>query len=300
MAGVRIAADNYKVYDERSEKPSKIKRAFKATLLNPNTANWIGDLGGSANAVNDLAKSKFKALARFGRAFMATQLLAIFNAPFDLYEVIISGYNLITEKGKQKRIDNALDLTAAGNDVIEDVLSITSGLNDLKPFASGLKWFTPLTIISTALSVITLPIEGRNLYYAIKHLKKLGHISPESVETYAKKHSYHLERQCGIDRDLIKAALKKNESWTPEGQNTITKHVNAMKGRIRAKIACISLSAVATIIGIISTVILLTAILPHFAMVVAGLTIAICLCGMTRRAIEYISEKQLERKLIRA
>lgn len=264
---------------------NKCREFVESIVFNSDTPTLLGNIGGEARMIHSLASEGIPKLKKFTRALSTTRFVSIINAPFNVYEVITGTANLIMDKGKEKRIDNGLDLISNIGQLGEDIGVVAEAINDLKPIAHIAYLTTPLTIISVAFSVVTYIIQGKSIYWCKKIIKKL---ETKPLDKVFKKHHYHIERQCEIDPKIIKKAIKVNNKEAV---------VKELKKRIHAKIACHALTIAITTIGIIASIIFLSMTASPLLIAGSALMATLFLLGIVKKGVDYFSNRRLHRSI---
>lgn len=254
-------------------------------VLNPDTPMIIGNVAGEARSIHAIASKIIPELKRFTRGLVATQFASILNMPFNVSEVITGTFKVITEKGKERRADNALELAMNIGQLGEDISGIASTVNDLRPLLSGFAWVTPLSIGAVALSAVNYAINARNIFWSRRLIKQLDQ---DPLRKIYKEHRYHLEKQCGVSPSLVRKALKCTNREAA---------VKEIKQRIKAKTACHALALVITTIGIVTTIIFLTMTASPLLLAGSALLALLFALGITKKCVDYFSERQLKNKI---
>lgn len=265
--------------------PERKCNFIDSILLNPDTPMVIGNIAGEVRSIHSIASSIVPELKKFTRSLVATQFVSILNAPFNISEVITGVFKVITEKGKQRRIDNGLELAMNIGQLGEDISGIAATINELRPLLSGFSWVAPLSVASVALSVVNYAINARNIFWSRKIIKQLDETPLKKV---FKEHRYHLEKQCGVNPQLVKKALK-------SGNEALA--VKEIKKRIKCKTACHALALVITTIGIVTTIIFLTMTASPLLLAGSALLAILFALGITKKCVDYFSERKLKNKI---
>lgn len=281
--------------NEPKKKPCLSKACwdeFNAVVIHPDTPSWFGAVGGLARAVASIARPFVKLTETVMRSLAATQFTCIFTLPFDFYQFLSDSRDLAIKKGRQARLDNAVGMLGDLSQVSDGVGTYISALSDVGAISSSvMRWVAPLTLASALASSIFFFISGRGLYYNVKLLRELKKVpcTQEALLEMVKKHSYHLERQCGVDTKLfIKtiSGLKLNEQ-------EIKKAYEALKRRIHRKEFTYALSILITTIGIIASILFFaaSALLP-VAIAASALLVALSPLAMSKMALEMYANRR--------
>lgn len=244
--------------EEASE--NKCTEVLKATVLNPDIPSVAGTLGSLTRDFRGIVKPFVPISNKVNQSIDATQFTTAFTMPHSVYNLIVGGTNLVLEKGKEAKLDNTLSIVGEVSALGGDVADFAQALVDLEavPQPPG-NWPAVLSLSSTLLSSVFIFINGRGLHFcrkALNDLKKAKE-NPKDTIDVLKKRTYHLGRQCGVNTELFfktlsKCTIKKDE---PLFQKTI----DALKTRVKQKIASNALSITISAVIIIAVVILFAA-----------------------------------------
>lgn len=275
----------------------KVFKKFKAVVLNPDTPLWLGNVGSIARSIEQIVSPFFKTAVKIQKLLAGTQFASVYNLPFNIYEVATGFVKLIREKGKEKKLDNGLELVSNIGQLSEDVGGITSAFKDLNIVTGAFAWLTPLAIFSTIASTVTYIMDGRAIYFCSKLLSKTKAKYADNPQALLKKHAYHLERQGGVDVALCKKVLNRVNAapaQNKENEKTILKAINK---RVKTRQACQALNIVITTISIIAAAIFLFTSAQALLITAAALVITLSVISMARRGLNLYSNYRFEKKL---
>jgi hypothetical protein len=247
---------------EEKKRENKCQQILDATLLNPDIPSWATSFGGEARAIKGMVKHHVPVPKGLAYALDATQMLTVFTTPHDLVSLVENSVNLVREKGKAARLDNALGMVADISSLGGNVSDFTQAFIDVESMPNPKSnWPSILNLSSSLLSSVFLIINGRGIHYCrkiLKEIKENKEAPREKVIADLKKRRYYLDKQCGVNNDLFFKTVAK----CLKGDKTVPffeKAVNALKTRIKQKLSSRSLSITATLTLIVASIILFAA-----------------------------------------
>lgn len=280
---------------------AKVKHALiktKNAVVKSEIHNWAGNVVTEAKITCDLVGERIstpKSVKAFARG---VQFVALLDAPFSLYELGKSIRDLFKAKNKKERIDHCLSIAATVSQLADDVISTASAIKDFSLVTSAFRWIPPLTIVSSVLSTANFAIEGRNIHYGRKMMKKLK--KPEVLADptkMLKKHSYRLKTYCGINPKLVSKAIEASKVNEARHKTTLVTCNREMAKRIKIKRFCQALNIVVAAITLIAGIILLASpVAPLVIAATALFAVGIALT-MTRRGVNLYSAHAFKKRM---
>jgi hypothetical protein len=314
MAGGVASAQNFYVstlYPEEEEKQTSCicncATHIKAFVINPDTASLVNSVCGIARCVHAVTSPFFQFLSKLALIAAATQFASALTMPFDLYQSLVDGANLIIEKGKHAKLDNALGLIGDLSQLTDGACTFASALSDLGACASVTLWAGPLSFACALVSSVFFFINGRALYYNAKLLKEVNLTAAtqnsKAVLNVVKKRSYFLNRQCGVDIELFTKTVSKipvKLGETAAAKEKLNKAYTALRRRIQFKAFSNSLAMVITAIGIIaSTLFFVSIFAPLLPITITASSLLAIVFGIViaKMAFDLYSNKRFEHQM---
>lgn len=280
---------------------SKIKHALlktKNAIVKSEVHNWAGNVCTEAKITCDLVSERMSTPKSVKSFAAGIQFVALADAPFSLYELGKSIRDLIKAKNRKERTDHCLSIAATISQLADDVISTVSAIKDFNLVTSAFKWIPGLTIVSSILSTANFGIEGRNIHYGRKMMKKLK--KPDVLanpSNMLKKHAYRLETYCGIDPKLVSKALDASKGNEARQKTTLTACNHEMAKRIKFKRFCQALNIVVAAISLIAGIILLASPLAPLVIAATALFATATAITMTRRAVNLYSAHSFKKRM---
>lgn len=280
---------------------ARIKSAFvktKDAVVNSEIHAWTGNIVAEAKITCDLVSEKIATPKTVKTLAAGTQFAAVLDVPFSLYELIKTIKSLVKSKTRNERLDHCLTIATTVSQLADDVISTVSALKDLNLVSSAFKWIPPLAIASGILSTANFAIEGRNIHYGRKMLKKLNKPKVLADPTeMLKKHSYRLKTYCGINPKLVQKALVASQINEVRYKTTLVACNEEMAKRIKIKRFCQALNIVVAAVSLIAAVILLASPLAPLVIAATVLFGVATALTMTRRAVNLYSEQSFKKQM---
>lgn len=272
-------------------------RFFHAVVLNPDTPQWLGNLGSIARSVEQLASPFFALSEKAHKILGGSQLFALYNAPFNLKEVMFGIKNMIQAKTLEERVDEGLEMVTNFGQLTEDIGGIAGGLQELKFISSSLAWLSPLAIFAAAASTINYYIDGKAIFHCSKLLKKMKVKYLNDPKALIAKHGYHLRKQGNVTIASCEEILGKIDRAGDNKEAVEKKLSKAIREKIRFRRISQALSIVVTTISLIATAIFLLTSAQAFLIAGAALVIALSVIAMARRGMNVYSNYKFEKRV---
>lgn len=296
----------------QSEKaPPSVIEKIKGTILHPDMPGWFSSLGGLARAVSNLVEPFFKWIEKLKKILAATQFTSALTMPFDLHQLCLDVDNLIFEKGKHARFDNALSAIGNASQLGDGIATFAGALVDLGGAPSTvMRWAAPMGLACAGVSSVFFAVYGRGLFYNVRLLREIDEAlqgPPKKILDLVERRAYHLEQQCGVDVELFTETIQKLVAQEPKADaseeerqkhaSKVSKACSALKTRIQHKKFSHSLGILITAINIVASVILFATPLTPWGIAAYSLLSVLFVLSMTKMAFEVYANRRFKREL---
>lgn len=275
-----------------------IKKAcnkFKAVIIHSDVPFWIGNVASLARSVHQLALPYFAKLSRIATPLATTQFTGLLNLPYTVKELVTGAKEMKNEPTHRSEI--GLDIISNIGQLGEDIGNIGSALKDLRPLLMPFQWLSKLSIISTAISTVNYVIDGRALYKMHRVKQKAKDKFEINPSRFVEKHARVLDKQCGVDIELLKKVVKPLDYKSEKGQEDIKACQHALKTRIKYKRLGTALNLLATTVGIAVTAIFIVTTAPQWAVAGTALLAFTTVVIISKKVVNYYADHKFKKQL---